>query len=113
MHSAFRDFRVGFESKFRMRDFNNWGAATLSFAGLYVYLHQEPLGLGILTFNEAKIREKGHVGLFQAKLEMPTANNAIRIPISFTYSNRTELIKESDVRSQIGISFNLDALFDK
>jgi hypothetical protein len=44
---------------------------------------------------------------------MPTANNAIRIPISFTYSNRTELIKESDVRGQVGISFNLDALFDR
>jgi outer membrane lipopolysaccharide assembly protein LptE/RlpB len=49
--------------------------------------------------------------VFQAKLEMPTAKNAMRIPLSFTYSNRTELINESDVRGQIGISFNLDAMF--
>ena len=69
--------------------------------------------LGILGFNETEIGEKGHIGLFQAKFEMPTANNAIRIPISFTYSNRTELINESSARGQIGISFNLDSLFDK
>jgi hypothetical protein len=113
MNSAFRDMRTGIEAKFRMRDINNWGAPALSFAGLYVYLHQQPLGLGLLASKEAEIREKGHIGLFQVKFEMPTANNAIRIPISFTYSNRTELIKESSARGQIGISFNLDSLFDK
>jgi hypothetical protein len=113
MNSVFRDFRIGFESKFRTRDVRNWGVPTLSFAGLYVYLNQEPLGLGLAASNRAEIAEKGHIGLFQAKFEMPTANNAVRIPISFTYSNRTELIRESDTRGQIGISFNLDSLFNK
>lgn len=111
MNSVFRDFRAGLECKFRMRDISNWGSPTLSFAGLYVYLHQEPLGLGILGSNTSEIGEKGHLGVFQTKFEMPTANNAIRIPISFTYANRTELIKENSVRGQIGISFNLDSLF--
>ena len=76
-----------------------------------MYLHQEPLGLGLVGFNDAEINKPGHIGVFQSKLEFPTANNAMRIPLSFTYSNRTELINESDVRGQIGISFNLDALF--
>jgi hypothetical protein len=41
----------------------------------------------------------------------PAANNTVRIPLSFTASNRTELIKEADVRGRFGVSFNLDALF--
>jgi hypothetical protein len=111
MPGRLRDVRSGLELKFRMRDIRNYGAPTLSFAGLYMFLNQEPIGLGLVAFNSAKIEERGHLGLFQAKLEFPTANNAVRIPISISASNRTELLKESDVRGQIGISMNLDALF--
>ena len=111
MSGSFRDFKAGVAGTFRLRDLANYGAPALSFAALYVYLHQEPLGLGLVAFNDAAINKPGHIGVFQAKLELPTAKNAMRIPLSFTYSNRTELIKESDVRGQIGISFNLDALF--
>ncbi len=111
MPGSFRDIKAGFEGTFRLRDLANYGAPSLSFAALYVYLHQEPLGLGLIAFNDAEVNKPGHIGVFQAKLEFPTANNAMRIPLSFTYSNRTELINETDVRGQIGISFNLDALF--
>ena len=118
MSGSFRDFKAGIEGTFRLRDLANYGAPALSFAALYVYLHQEPLGLGLIAFNDAlrpdsgpAVNKPGHIGVFQAKLELPTAKNAMRIPLSFTYSNRTELINESDVRGQIGISFNLDALF--
>lgn len=111
MRGRFRDLRTGVEAKFKLRELANYGAPTLAFAGLYTFLNQEPLGLGIAAFNGAAITERGHIGLFQFKLEFPAANNTIRIPLSLTYSNRTELIKESDVRGQIGISFNLDALF--
>ena len=111
MSGSFRDLKAGVEGTFRLRDLSNYGAPALSFAALYVYLHQEPLGLGLVAFNDADINKPGHIGVFQAKLELPTANNAMRIPLSFTYSNRTELINETDVRGQIGISFNLDAVF--
>jgi hypothetical protein len=111
MSGSFRDFKAGIAGTFRLRDLAGYGAPALSFAALYVYLHQEPLGLGLIAFNDAEINKPGHIGVFQAKLEFPTAKNAMRIPLSFTYSNRTELINETDVRGQIGISFNLDALF--
>ena len=111
MSGSVRDFKLGVAGTFRLRDLANYGAPALSFAALYVYLHQEPLGLGLIAFNDAEINKPGHIGVFQAKLELPTAKNAMRIPLSFTYSNRTELINETDVRGQIGISFNLDALF--
>lgn len=111
MSGSFRDFRVGGQATFRLREIQGYGVPTLSFAGLYTYLHQQPLGLGLTAFNQTEIAEKGHIGLFQTKLEFPTGNNTVRIPVSFTYSNRTELIQESEVRGQIGISFNLDSLF--
>ena len=106
-----RDVQAAAEVKFRMRDIRNYGAPTLSFAGLYMYLKQPPLGLGISAFTGPEVNQPGDLYLFQMKLELPTANNAMRIPLSFTASNRTELIKEKDVRGQIGVSFNLDALF--
>lgn len=111
MDGRFRDFRVGVEGKFKLRELANYGAPTLSFAGLFVHLNQAPLGIGVIAFNDAKINQPGNIGVFHTKLEFPAANNTMRIPLSFTYSNRTELIKESEVRGQIGISFNLDALF--
>ena len=111
MPGKFRDFRFSGEAQFKMREIQNYGTPTLSFAGLYAYLHQQPLGLGLVAFNDAAIKEKGHIRLLQIKLTLPTSNAAITFPISFTYSNRTELIKESEVRGQIGFAFNLDALF--
>lgn len=111
MPSVLRDIRLGVEGKFKLRSLNSYGRPTLSFAGLYTYLHQSPLGLGITTFNGVSLMEKGHIGVFQTKLELPAANNGVRIPLSLTVANRTELIKESDVRGQIGVSFNLDSLF--
>lgn len=111
MTDHFRDLRSAFEMKFKMRDIRDYGAPTLSFAGLYVLLNQEPLGLGLTTFGGTPITERGHIYLFQTKLEFPTANNAVRIPISISASNRTELIKASDIRGQVGFSLNLDALF--
>lgn len=111
MPGRFRDVRAAVEGKWKLRELGSYGVPTLSMAAMYVYLHQQPLGLGITAFNKAALEEKGHIGLFQAKLEFPTGNNAVRIPLSFTYSNRTELVKESEVRGQFGLSFNLDALF--
>lgn len=111
MPSVLRDIRVGVEGKFKLRSLTGYGRPTLSFAGLYTYLNQSPLGLGITAITGASITERGHIGVFQTKLEFPAANNGVRIPLSLTVSNRTELIKESDVRGQIGVSFNLDSLF--
>lgn len=111
MAGRFRDIRAAAEGKWKLRQVGSYGVPTFSMAAMYVYLHQQPLGLGLAAFNKTAIEEKGHIGLFQAKLEFPTSNNAVRIPLSFTYSNRTEMVEESEVRGQFGLSFNLDALF--
>jgi hypothetical protein len=111
MTSFWRDTQVAADVKFRLHDIADFGTPVLSVAGLWLHLHQRPLGIEIPTFVGTKVNQPGNIGVFQTKLELPTANAALRVPISFTYSNRTDLIKESDVRGQVGVSLNLDSLF--
>lgn len=112
-NSRWRDFQLGSEVKWKLKEIKSFGEPVLSMAGLWMHLNERPLGFPIQTFTERKVNETGNIGIFQAKLEIPTTNAAVRIPISFTYASRTELINESDVRGQFGISLNLDALFDR
>ena len=53
---------------------------------------------------------KGHLGLFQAKLTFPVKGSGIKVPISVTVANRSELIKEKDVRANVGITVDVDTL---
>ena len=55
------------------------------------------------------IAPEGHLILGQAKLTVPLSAG-VRIPLSVTFANRTELIEEEDVRANFGITFNLDAV---
>ena len=87
------------------------GKPTASLSGLFLSLLEEPLGQKVLVNNIAVTR-KGNIGLLQGKLTIPT-KSSVSIPISVTWASRTELIKESDVRGNIGISFDLDKLFAK
>ena len=111
MTESWRDAQFSGTAKILLRPVTGHGAPALSFAGPWMYLNQRPLGIDIPAFNRTKVNQPGSIRLFQTKLELPTANAAVKIPISFTYSNRTDLIKENDVRAQIGFSLNLDALF--
>ncbi|HNH83997.1 MAG TPA: hypothetical protein PL157_16620, partial [Acidobacteriota bacterium] len=49
----------------------------------------------------------------QVKLTIPVKGSGVKIPISVTFANRTELIKEKEVRGNIGITFDLDSIFAK
>ena len=46
----------------------------------------------------------------QAKLTLPLGNTGIAFPISVTVANRTELIKEKEVRGQFGFTFDFSKL---
>ena len=65
------------------------------------------------TLNGVTIDRRGNLGTVQAKLSIPVHDSGVKIPIAFTYANRTELIKEKDVRGNIGITFDLDSLFSR
>jgi hypothetical protein len=85
---------------------------TLTFSGLYEHLHQKPLGID-LKLNDQTVNQPGDMGVFQIKYSIPVGDSGVSVPISFTTSNRTELVKEKDNRGNIGITFDLDKLFAK
>jgi len=108
-----RDARAGLQidvplPKIRM----DWEKPTLTFSYLHLNLLEEPLGEKILV-NGVEQSRKGPINFGQVKLEIPTGSSGVRIPISMTFSNRTELIKESDVRGHIGITFDFDKIFSR
>jgi hypothetical protein len=56
---------------------------------------------------------KGDIAVGQFGLNIPIKSLGIKFPLSITFANRTELIKEKEVRGNIGFTFNWDTLFSK
>ena len=54
---------------------------------------------------------RGTTTVGQLKLTVPTKGAGIRIPLSVTWANRTDLIKEKVVRANVGVSYDLDSVF--
>ena len=107
-----RDYRVSTELDLPLKEIANIGRPVLSFSGQFLALLEEPLGQKVML-NGVTIDRRGNMGIFQTKLSIPVKDSGIKIPISFTYASRTELVKEKDVRGNIGITFDLDTLFSK
>jgi len=113
MRGNFRDFQCGAKIDIPVGKLPTFVAkGTLTLSGLYEYLHQKPLGIN-LNINDQAVNQPGNIGFFQAKYTIPMGDSGLQIPISFTASNRTELVKEKDVRGNIGITFDLDKLLAK
>ena len=68
---------------------------------------------GIVLGNVLLPDTKGTIGVIQLKLTAPLADTGLRIPISVTWANRSELVKERFVRGQIGITFDLDTVITR
>jgi hypothetical protein len=53
----------------------------------------------------------GNIGVFQAKFTIPLGNTGMRLPLSFTTSNRKNLIEEKwSFGANFGLTLNFDAL---
>ena len=107
-----RDVQGGFQIDMPLPEIRPVGKSTLTFSYLYLNLLEEPLGAKIFV-NGVEESRKGVINFGQAKMDFPIGTTGMHIPISLTFSNRTELIKESDVRGNIGITFDIDKLFSK
>jgi hypothetical protein len=53
----------------------------------------------------------GTIWLTQAKLTLTPPGSSMSVPVSVTYSNRTELVDKRTWSGQVGVSYNVDALF--
>jgi hypothetical protein len=83
------------------------GNMVLSFSGRYERLMENATALDGTTVPNTK----GDIGIGQVKLTIPIKGTGFKIPVSVTFSNRAELIKEREVRGNIGFTFDLDSLF--
>jgi hypothetical protein len=106
-----RDYRVAGQIDVPI-DIHRLGTTDLSLSALFLSLLEEPLGQQVLV-NTVPVSTRGNINLLQAKWSIPMGDGGFKIPISITRSNRTELIKENDIRGTIGISYDFDALFSK
>lgn len=77
-------------------------------SGAYKYRN---LTADSLDSSGAVLIPKGVMSVGQIKLSIPVKNAGIKIPISVTFANRSEFIKEKDIRGNVGITLDMDSLF--
>ncbi len=83
------------------------GDSTLSFAGKFERVASNAVALdGTVLPNT-----KGDIAAGQVKLTIPLGDSGIKIPLSVTFANRTELVREKEVRGNFGFTLDFDSLF--
>jgi hypothetical protein len=120
----YRDAQIGVELDHGLGDVAILGPAVFSVAGYYQYQRSPALlkvdptkpfeGITFVGLSpDAKnvVAKTGDIYLAQAKLSLVPSGSNIKVPVSVTWSNRTELIDKKTLRGQIGISYDLDSLF--
>jgi hypothetical protein len=122
--TRYRDAQAGVQLDRGLGDASILGPAVFSLAGYFQYQHSPALleadsanpvaGVRFTALpSDAKkvFATSGNIWLFQAKLSLVPSGSSVTIPLSVTWSNRTELIDKPAWRGQIGISYDVDALF--
>jgi hypothetical protein len=119
-----RDVQLGIQLQRDLGTLALLGAAAVS--GTYYFQYQNSPAIldvtpgspfdgitfvGLATTAKQVFAEKGHLHLAQIRLML--GQGSARVPISVSYSNRTELIDTPAWRAQIGVSYDFDSLFGK
>lgn len=75
------------------------------------YLSQKLTKTAAISFaGNSFTLEPGWIHVLQAKLTIPVRNSGMKIPLSFSVANRSDLLKEKIVRGHIGLTFDMDVL---
>ncbi len=102
-----RDFQFAGQVDAKIGNILNSGDLIFFASGRYERLLEDaldPTGMAVME-------TKGNIAVGQMGIKIPIKGTGFRIPISFSFANRTELIKEKEIRGNIGFTFDLDALF--
>lgn len=81
------------------------GSFVFSFAGKY----ERVMGDATALDGTVLPGTKGDIAVGQFKLEVPFIAG-LRLPLSLTFANRTELVRESEVRGNFGFTFDMDKI---
>ena len=120
----YRDAQFGAQLDHGLGDIAILGPAVLTVAGYFQYQHSPALlnvdptkplpGIsftGLPADAKKAFTSVGNIWLAQAKLSLVPSSSSVKVPLSVTWSNRTELIDKPVLRGQLGISYDLDSLF--
>ncbi len=83
------------------------GRFTFTVTFKFVHMLKDPIDLetGMLLVNT-----RGDIKLGQFRLTIPTNGTGMKIPLSLTVANRSDLVNEKIVRANVGVSYDLDSL---
>lgn len=99
-----RDFDNSLRLDIPLGDVRKVGNFVLTFAGQYKRL----------TENEMPgMDNEGDIASGQLLFTVPIKGTGFKIPFSVSFANRTEFVKEKEVRGNFGFTLDLDALFAK
>jgi BMFP domain-containing protein YqiC len=102
-----RDFQFATQIDAPFGDVRGIGQFVFSFAGRYERLMEDAQTQVGTTVPGTK----GDIAVGQVKLTIPVKGLGMKFPVSFTFANRTELVKEKEVRGNFGFTFDLDTIF--
>jgi hypothetical protein len=110
---TFHDFKATAQYDIPLGTYQSYGPFVFSLASRYEFIPNDTLSPGGATSGVTPTTAalSGNMWVGQAKLTIPVPGSGVRIPFSISAANRTELIKEKDVRASIGVTFDLDAIF--
>jgi hypothetical protein len=69
-----------------------------------------PGGIALPGNAKQLLGPKGTIALAHASITLHIPNSGIRLPIGFSWSNRTELLKANEIRGHIGFNFDSQSL---
>ncbi len=107
MTKRIRDFHLSGQVDYKVGNLLGFGDVTFFLAGRYERQMEnaiDPMGMAVMN-------TKGDIAVGQVGLRIPIKGTGFKIPISFSFANRTELIREKVVKGNIGFTFDLDTLF--
>lgn len=112
--SLFRDFQFAAEAdralgnrQLRGQSKNPLGNAVLAIGFLYERLSES----ATVTFGGRNlVAPPGNLYIGQLRVTLPMSNSGVKLPLSVSISNRTELLNEKQVRANLGFTFNFDAV---
>lgn len=119
-----RDAQVAAELDQSLGESAITGPLVFSLAGYYQYQHSpavlnvDPTNpvpgvafVGLSPNASTVFTTTGNIVLGQAKLTFTPPSSGIKIPVSVTFANRSELIDKAFWRAQVGVTYDLDSLF--
>jgi hypothetical protein len=114
LDGGLRDFQAAAQLEIPLKSADN---TLLSTSGIgtpvfgVAYLSQKLTEKSAISFaGHSFTLEPGWIHAVQARLTIPVKNSGMKIPLSLSLANRTDLIKEKTVRGHIGVTFDMDVL---